>query len=566
MTKINLSASQLRRQGQDALATITDQDGVYDVLHGSPCPVCEANAVRILRAGNATTQRHNGVYKLSCEANGKTHRVTASAEFVVHAFADTNDFVGVVFATPWNTLGHTFPFASGGDRQADSTYANSLWPSAAVDVLGFSTTSQGVFYEETISSTLGADQFVCTNIEVRGVFLAYAGADHVAAGYMAMPGPYQVTLYSSPGFSLDYLDAAPFHQPTFSVESTNSPKTLGPPGLQWTTQPVRVSGTSYRLGALDRHWSAQSPSAPVVQDRSLPPCDHNGFTLKQRAVERHIFRDSPRFNYDTAIEMQLLGYSHPFSLTSALLHDVSSEQLAAATSIGLSLGLRRAHDDSEATLSILAVNPMSVAAGTYVLRHALADGRKTLPGEWHFAGNSQVQPSTHQAGISPTPTGATLNFLTEEEAIAAKNSIENSAIFNGSYFQTSHSISYQPKRAQFRAVVDHDTRLSSDAARISVHSRFTAIATATVRKHKLELRSATIENHPLSGVPWRVVVDYGYSANSEEFFDNSYLHESVGVVVFSLSSAEWREQAMAGQFVEVTGTDEVRARFRLIAG
>ena len=562
MTKINLSASQLRRQGQNALATITGQDGVYEVVHGSPCPVCEANAVRILRAITGEVNRHNGVYELSCEANGETHRVTASAEFVVHSFADTNDFVGLSVNTPLNILTDTFPFTNAGNSQANENYANSFWPSAAVDVLFSSTGPQGVFYEETISSTLGANQFVCTSVEVPGVFLAYAGTGHVAAGYMAQPGPYQVTLFSTPDFSSDYLDAAPFHQPTFSVETTNSPKTFG----QWTTQPVRLAATSYRLGALDRHWSAQSPSAPVVQDRSLPPCDHNAFTLKQRAVERHIFRDSPRFNYDTAIEMQLLGSSHAFSLGSALLSDVSSEQLAAASSLGLSLGLRRAHDDSQATLSISAVSPISIAAGTYVLRHSLADGRKTLPSEWHFAGNSQIQASTHQAGIDPTPTGAVLSFATEAAAIEAKNNIENSTIFSGSYFQPSVSILHQPKRAQFRALVDHDTRLPSDVARISIAYRFTAIATATIRKHKLELRSATIENNPLLALPWRVVVDYGYSTSSEVLFDRSYLHESAGLVAFQLSSSQWRNQAMAGQFVEVTGTGGVQARFRLIAG
>ena len=561
------------------------QPGTYAVVHGQACKVCEANAVyaRALDINNAWTK--SGTYTLTCTANSVSHYVRSAAVFLEVARQDINDLTFISFSTTLQSVVDSIVFATPGSRAASVEYAESMWPSAAPR--GFSDLSQSafVFYEETVSSSISSDQYVGT-VFVSGTFVSYAGDDKFKAGYLGGSvgvagfgdgAEYSVTLFDTYPNVTNYLDAKPFHEPQFTVTTTANAQTLGQSPGQFVSSNVILNGLSIRAGALDRIASAAAPLPTGVTgpaDRQLPACDFNGLALRQNKVERHIFRDSPQFKYATAIELSIkdlaVGSPSAFVLT-----DLPSAQRQALDNVLTPIGFTRQTGHSHALgscdFTFSAHNPIKQASGPYTLTHALSDNRATLPGEWHFSGASQIPAVQFGETGLPFVGGYRYDWPNESQAVSQRNAIENASVWDGSYFAATVALTHAPKRAQFRAQVFHNTQKTSDSAVVRLDYRFTSIFLATFLKYPLQLFSVSVSPAFFPGTltpngRWWVDANYGYGQSGQEMFTRSYLHEVYGSALFFLTQSQWREQAMAGQVVEVFSNDQsVKVGLRLVS-
>jgi len=586
MTKLPSASSSFRvtTGSQELIRQITGP-GTYAVVHGQTCKACEANAVyaRSLNVGNAWTK--SGTYTLTCTANSVSHYVRSAAVFLEVPRQDINDLTIVSFSTTLQSIVDTIVFASPETRTASVEYAESLWPSASPRAFSDSSQSAFVFYEETVSSSISPDQYVGT-VFVPGAFVSYAGDDKFKAGYLVGAfgvagfgdgAEYSVSLFDTYPNATDYVDATPFHEPQFTITTTANAQTLGQSPGQFVSSNVIISGLSIRAGALDRVASAAAPlptGATGPADRQLPACDFNGMTLRQNKVERHIFRDSPLFKYDTALELTIkdftVGAPGGFVVT-----DLPSAQRQVIDELLTPVGFTRQSGHSHALGScdfvFSAHNPIRQESGPYTLTHSLSDNRATLPGEWHFSGASQVP--AIQSGETGLPFIARYRYdwPNESQAIARRNAIENSSVWDGSYFATTVAMTHAPKRAQFRAQVFHNTQKTSERAAIVLDYRFTSIVSATFFKYPLQLFSVSVSPAFFPGTSspngrWWVDADYGYGQDKQEMFTRSYLHEIYGSALFLLTQSQWQEQAMAGQVVEVFDTAQfVKIGIRLVA-
>jgi hypothetical protein len=586
MTKLPSASSSFRATtGSQALLAQITGPGTYAVVHGQTCKACEANAVyaRSLNVGNAWTK--SGTYTLTCNGNSVSHYVRSAAVFLEVPRQDINDLTFVAFSTTLQSLADTVVFASPGTRTASVEYAESLWPSASPRAFSDSSQSAFVFYEETVSSSISPEQYVGT-VFVSGAFVSYAGDDKFKAGYLGGSfgaagfgdgAEYSVSLFDTYPNATDYLDATPFHEPQFTITTTANAQTLGQSPGQFVSSNVIISGLSIRAGALDRLASAAAPlptGATGPADRQLPACDFNGLTLRQNKVERHIFRDSPLFKYDTALELNIkdLTVGSPGGF---LVTDLPSAQRQVIEELLTPVGFTRQFGHSHALGScdfyFSAHNPIKQESGPYTLTHSLSDNRATLPGEWHFSGASQI-PAIQSAETGlPFVNGYQVFFNAENEATARRDAIQNGSVWDGSYFAPTVATIHVPKRVQFRAQVFHNTQKTSERAAIVLDYRFTSVVSATFFKYPLQLFSVSLRPpiNPNEFSPngrWLLTADFGYGQTGEEMFTRSYLHEVYGSALFLLTQSQWQEQAMAGQVVEVFDTAQnVKIGIRLVS-
>ena len=590
MTKLKSGSAAFRgTTGAQSLVASITQPGTYTVVHGQACKVCEANAVYVRALDPLELWKRSGTYTLSCSGDNVAHNISSSAAFIEVQRSDTNDLTGRLQATTLDFLSETISFATPGTRTASAGYAESLWPCAAVRGLSDSSQSAFVFYEETISSSISAEQYVAT-VLVDGAYVSYAGAGLFKAGYvvdqpLAAGGDgagatYFVNLFDTYSADESYVDAKPFHSPEFNVVTTNNSQLLGQGSGRFQSSGVTLIGLSMRAGALDRVASAATPLPTGVTaqaDRKLPPCDYNSLTLRQNKVERHIFRDSALFKYGTAIELSLkngtvgngqaavsAGLLDP---TREILDEVFWPELPANQRTSSFRQSGDAHIDGACGFSVFTHTPLRVASGPYTLTHALHDGRLAIPREWHYSAESQLPTVSYARGAVRTSIGFMRDYVAQADATDALDRIENSSAWDGSYFSPTVEVTNTPKRVQLRAQVFHNTQTPLARAQIRLDYRFTGIVTASFQKHPLELRSVNVTDRGgVFAARWLLAADFGYAATGQDLFTRSYLHEVYGFTLFYLTQSEWQEQAMAGQAVEVTSQDSgARIAIRLVS-
>jgi hypothetical protein len=419
----------------------------------------------------------------------------------------------------------------------------------------------------TLTSSLDGESYAKT-FGTFSPMIVYAGEQHVAAGYY--DGLNTVVMYwtSGMGIGSSYKDAKPLRSPVFRVEHVSEP-TQTVAGS--TTQPIGIaSATASRVGALDRKSSATSTGPATHETRRQHACDANNFAFSQRKVDRSFLQDSQFWKYGTQIVLSISEENAEGSAPSLYGTPETGNVAAGAWSktFGTLLGdvsgsfggwsINASAPDpvfgpSLASLSITTENFSDrrwLTGVGVVMSHALNDGSKTFPGEWHYFGDWTRSPYTKSGSALSWSTSVSTVFRTQGASAASliptnnqsQETLDSLNAFDWpSYYAVSSSTTRTPKKVQASLYI---TTISDVSVGVVVKLRFTYETEITFRRAYYSLASASRQLLPLEqsffgGPDWKVDATFGYGSPSV-----ACVRKYAGVATKSISAfvaiSQWR--------------------------
>jgi hypothetical protein len=445
------------------------------------------------------------------------------------------------FASP---IQHDVPYPWQ-DREADFSVADEFVLHAR-RIYGGDSFTRLPFLAQTIRASFSDDEFVATTW-IPGVFLCYAGADFVIAGVSGVESATvrDTTLFITPGVedSPEYVDAKPLRTPLFAFECESfSTETYSHPNAMTitTTQTGSAGVIAARVGAIDL---IHSPlSVGEVQQRTFNPCDVNDRTIKQYRVAEPIFRDSQFFSYDADVRIEFIA-TQPFSQFTIS----SASYFATFGSFNAPLfpqmGAYRFSGAQSITLIPPRVDVGMFDCSPVVLRHELHDGRKTLPDEWHFAGDwpgtTNAQNDDGYQYLQAARYTESINYGNTQNGQSAAQDLADSVSNFGSIGIDVVGAQYErkPRKIQLRLQVFRDGTGGAMIARID----YRMIWETVVRLYRMPLTvfSATAVNG-------RATWEYGLEGSPELVATRSYLGHGYWAEDARFSNAQWRSMTISG--------------------
>lgn len=503
------------------------------IVHGQPCKVCEANCVVV----NFPFGGHvSGSVRITTLDRQNEHWVNIATQHI--SVAESREDGHLAFfsqVTPWIA------------RSVDEQPLSEPWPNAGAWAENgtFPTTTRW-FIEQTLSSSISGETFVST-LSFQGLFVAYAAADWVAAGYVGgaiFSNAQVVTHWTSGANSTTYLDAQPFDTPVFTVNVTHGPSS----GNQASaTMPMRVDGgQSFRIGRLDKFYS---PSLATGPDRvGLNGCDNNTQHLKQRRVSDSIYNDAPYFRYGTTLRVDwrqsattgLAGfvgnYVRPFSFLSLFPSAFGDPARLVGTADIF-------WDIPWAGLAFANKTP------TISLTQSLHDGRNSSPHEWHYWDNWNESDDvyTFPPAVNQTYQGIQGFYQTQAVANQFVGEVANYPLDD--VFYGSMEARRRSRKLQARVFTSLPFGVGAGVS-VRLDLRFTWLLEVVFQKQALQVADVEVLQQPNNGF-WYISYRYFVNNTVQDGCTVKYRGERYASIGATFSKAQWENVVMAGGRAEV---------------
>ncbi len=515
--------------------------GTRAIGPGDNCKVCDVNAAFVYMPQTADIGPH-GIVELKCFTGDALPTDAAHSIFVESEYFESPEFefaeqfdadTNLNIPHPWENLDSDFSVVDEFVLHSRRIYGGA----------GF---ARLPFFAQTVRASFSDDEFVATTW-IPGVFLCYAGAEFVLGGISGVESEAvrDTTLFRTHEIaeSPEYVDAKPLRSPLFVFTSSSFPAAVysHPNAMTITTTQAGSNGViAARVGAIDL---VQSPlSAGTATTRQLDNCDVNDRTLKQYRVAEPIFRDSQFFSYGANVRLELLA-EQPFGQF-ALGNDLTSFQaFGEQNNQFFQMGGSRFARSQNLVAVTPRVSPGAFDCSGIVLRHELHDGRKTLPDEWHYAGNWPGTTDTKFAAVMPRLAAVrytnTINFGTTSGGIfSAQQHINGlNALSLSDLYAVDADYERRPRKIQMRLAF---ARQGSGGGMLAVlHYRMVWETVVRIYRMPFRLFSAVANNGIAT---W----EFGLEGSPELAATRSYVGHSYGNENHFFSDQKWRSMTVSG--------------------
>jgi hypothetical protein len=517
--------------------------GTRAIGPGDNCKVCDVNTAFVYMPQTVNIGPH-GVVELKCFTGDAVPSDTVDSITVESEYFESPEFNydEQFFASP---VTHQVPFPWQ-DRESDFEVADEFVLHAR-NIIGNSFITRQPFFAQTVKASFSEDEFVATTW-IPGVFLCYAGKDFLIAGISGIESQTvrDTALFRTPSVagSPEYADAKPLRSPLFAFTTTSFPQVVysHPNASTITTAQSGSSGVIVaRAGAIDLLHSQLSEGEPA--SRELNPCDVNDRTFKQYRVAETIFSDSPYFSYDSTLRLEFIATGGSFPQLTIDSKSAISTFGSGMLNNFFQIGSVRFSRDEPIAIFSPRVDPSQFDCSPVVLRHELHDGRKTLPDEWHFAGDwPGTTDAQDDAGYSLLEAAQYTNSInygnTSNGQLAAQVKIDSITGYDVSgLYAVGAQYERKPRKLQIRLQAFRNGTGGAMTARTD----YRMVWETVVRLYRMPFRvfSATAVNGLAS---WT----FGLEGAPELVATRSYVGHGYWFEDHDFTIAQWRSLTMSG--------------------